>query len=112
MWIIILILVQTVIAGAVIFVLKRLLDRELIEAALEKAQAVALTPLPEAIVVTSAGTLNVQASQRFQSIFKRKAPDVNIVFEQDPALQGGVVIAWGREHLDFSIASRLKNFWS
>ena len=104
--------VQCVIVAAVVFILKRLLDRELIEGALEKLQATVIAPAQGEIIIKSAAVLNQEIQSRVQSLVRRRAPDIKVVFTRDSGLKGGIVIESSGGVIDFSLASRLKNFWS
>jgi F0F1-type ATP synthase delta subunit len=103
---------QLVFAVAVIFVLKRILDKELMKAALEKFESSKLSPDIKEITVFSASSLNEEFKGRFESIRKRRFVQTQLIFKENSELKGGVVIAIGELLLDFSIRSRLQNFWS
>jgi len=103
---------QCVFAGVVIFVLKGLLDKELIRAAIEKFESCKISPDIKEIAIFSASTISDEFKYNLESIRKRKFADVNLKFQENTELKGGVVIALGEELLDFSLASRLENFWS
>ena len=96
----------------VIFVLKRLLDKELMKAALEKFESCKTSPDINEIVVRSASSINDEFKDHLESIRKRKFAQANLNFQEDAELKGGVVIAIGDLLLDFSLASRLQHFWS
>jgi F0F1-type ATP synthase delta subunit len=103
-------IVQCIIAAVVIFVLKHLLDRELMDAAMEKLQASDFFPAG-AVTITSASSLDAQTQSRIQALLRRKG-DVKIVFAKDPGIQGGLIIACADKTIDFSVANRLKNIFS
>ncbi len=107
-WIIVLVLVQLLIAGVVIFVLKRLLDRELMLTALEKLDS--LEPVKE-ITVKYAGHLSDAIRSKIQSILRRKTEGIKVIFIESSELKGGLVIEAEGVVFDFSLAGRLKNFW-
>ena len=111
LWLLILILVQVAIAGAVIFVLKRLLDRELVQAALERLHAVAVAAGTGDVVVKHCGVLSSQVQGQIQSIVRSKSPQAKVIFQEDAALRGGLAVQLPGEFIDFSLAARLKNFW-
>ena len=104
-------IVQVLVAGIVIFILKRLLDKELIEAALEKLQGL---HAPENVgdIIVRLGRSDFQAQGRFEELTRRRFPRAKLSVEEDAALKGGVIITIGDQTLDFSVASRLKGFWS
>lgn len=105
------IMVQVIVASVVIYGLKRRLDRELIEAAIEKLSVIKGSDEQGLIVVTS--QINLKESWRFsiERIIKHKFSSAEIIFKQDPLLKGGIIINAFGQTLDFSIANRLKNFW-
>ncbi len=103
-------LIQILVATAVIFILKHKLDRELVEASLEKLHAAAFQA-PGQIMVKSYKVLSREIQGHFKSIVRRKAADAEIIFVQDKALKGGVIIELPQEKIDFSLAGRLRNFW-
>ena len=107
----ILVVVQVVIAAIVIFVLKHLLEKELNAAALEKLHTLNLSAGQE-VTVTSAGVLREKLKVQLQALLCRKSPDVKVIFQQDQDIRGGMIIELPGETLDFSIANRLKHFWS
>ena len=109
---IIIIILQLVIAAVVIFVLKRLLDRELAKAAVEKLVSLKLPNKVEQVCVYHAGSLSLAFEQELTAIVKNKFLGSKIVFEQTPNLKGGLVIKVADEMLDFSLISRLEHFWS
>lgn len=110
MWIIVLIVLQCAIAAGVVIFLKRRLEGELVEAALEKLYSV--VPASGQVMVRSAAPLDAQVQSRIRSLARRKSSDVNVVFQEDPDLKGGLVIEAGGQVLDFSVANRMKHFWS
>lgn len=106
------ILGQCVFAGVVIFVLKKLLDKELMRAALEKFESCKTSSDIKEIAVRSASNVNDEFKSHLESIRQRKFTEAHLNFQEDPTLKGGVVIAVGDLLLDFSLSSRLQNFWS
>ena len=103
---------QCVFAVVVIFVLKKLLDKELTGAALEKFESCKQSPDIKEIIVRSASSLDDEFKRRLESVRQRKFSQANLNFQQDAALKGGVVIVVGDLFLDFSLSNRLQNFWS
>ena len=102
-------LAQCFIAVIVIAVLKRLLERELIEAGFEQLQAALLPAETPQVTVRSALDLKPETRGRAQAVLKRKAADIKIIFTSDPALKGGIVFEWPGGNIDCSLADRLKN---
>ncbi len=106
------VVVQCVIAVVVIAVLKHLLDRELVEAALEKLQAAALAGVSGTLKVRSSGDIQENIKTRVQSLVRRKAPEMKIEYVHDPSLKGGLFIEWSGGSIDCGLAGRVKNIWS
>lgn len=103
-------LVQAIVAGIVLLVLKGRLHRELVDAALEKLQASAI-PSGADIRVVSAKALDAAAQERVTAMVARKAPQAGIVFDADPSLKGGIMFEYGDNRIDFSVSGRLKTAW-
>jgi len=103
---------QIIFAVIVIVVLKKLLEKELIHAALEKFETSKVTEEIKVITITSASVINDELKGYFQTIQKRRMPQAVLNFELNPSLKGGVVITEGDVVLDFSLSNRLENFWS
>ena len=108
----ILFLVQCVFAVVVILVLKKFLDKELMMAALEKFESCKASSDIQEIIVHSASQVNDEFKRQLESIRKRKFVQAKLNFQENAVLKGGVVITLGDVLLDFSLSSRLKNFWS
>ncbi len=109
-WIVI--VVQIVIVAVVVVVLKRLLDKELIDAALERMIHAGIPEGVSTVVVKSSGTLNDVVKARVGQALRSRSSTVEIIFQQDASIKGGLIVEMGTQVLDFSIANRLKNFWS
>jgi F0F1-type ATP synthase delta subunit len=103
---------QCVFVAVVVFVLKRLLDKELMMAALEKFESCKVSSDIKEITVLSASRINDEFRHRLESIRKRKFAGAKLDFRENLELKGGIVIAMGDVLLDFSVQSRLQNFWS
>jgi len=108
----ILLLVQCLLAIGVVFVLKKILDRELIEVALENLEACKTSPDVKEIIVRLPSAVSDEIKSHLESIRKRKFIQANLNIQEDRALKGGMVIAVGDVLLDFSLSSRLQHFWS
>jgi len=103
---------QIVFAIIVIVVLKKLLEKELYLAAVEKFETCKVTEGTKEITIRSASVINDEFKSYFEIIQKRRMPQVSLNFEIDGALKGGVVIVIGDQVFDFSLANRLEHFWS
>jgi len=106
------ILGQCVFVVAVVFVLKGLLDKELLRAALEKFESCKVPEEIKEITVLSAKNISDEYKSHLESVRKRKMPQASLKYMENADLKGGVVIAAGDLFLDFSLSSRLQNFWS
>jgi len=104
--------VQGVFAVVVVLVLKRLLDKELMKAALEKFESCKASTDIKEITVLSASILSVEFQRQLESVRKRKFVQAKLNFKKDAGLKGGLAIALGDVLLDFSLGSRLQHFWS
>jgi len=106
------ILGQCVFAFIVIFILKKLLDKELMSAALEQFESCKISPDVKEIAVYSATSVSDEFKSYLESVRRRKMPQANLNFKENAELKGGIVIAVGDLLLDFSLSSRLQHFWS
>jgi F0F1-type ATP synthase delta subunit len=111
-WLILLVVLQSLVACVVAVVLMRMLDKELIWAALEKFESFKGAQALDKVIVRSSANLSAEVVSRFNALHQRRFADGAIVFEQDKALKGGVVIIAGNEIFDFSVSNRLRHFWS
>jgi F0F1-type ATP synthase delta subunit len=109
---VIIIVLQVVIAGVVIFVLKHLLNPELEKVAIEKLASLKPSIDVKVINVYHFRRLPVNIQKELRELAKNKFTNSEIIFEQSNILKGGVVIKIDSEVLDFSLSSRLENFWS
>lgn len=110
--ILIIFLGQCVIAAIVIIVLKKLLDRELMNAALEKFESCKASADIKEITVLSSSRIKDEVQGRLESIRKRKFVQAKLIYRVEPQVKGGIVIALEDILLDFSLSSRLQNFWT
>lgn len=105
------IVLQALVAVAAVYVLKRLLEKDLVRAALE--QVGVFDPSDEArraerIVVLFAGDVPTTNRAVLAQLLKEKCPRADIDFLEDPALMGGLVIEIAGKVMDYSLANRLK----
>ena len=112
LWLWALIMVQGVIAVGVVIILLKKLNRELTAVALEKLQAMAGDQIPARVVIKSAATVDPHMQGRVQSLLRAKSPQVQVVFNVEPALKGGMVIELAGNRIDCSLSGRLQNFFS
>src|SRR5690348_1946037 len=94
--------VQLVIAVTVILVLKKLLDRELVDAALEKLESYKPADGIKQVSVRLAKA-NEMINHRLQSVCRKKFAQAQLQMEQDPAIKGGLIIELDGDVLDFSM---------
>jgi len=88
------------------------LNKELIKAAFEKLESCKIPSDIKEISVFSASTISDEFISHLESIRQRRFNQANVNFLQNAELKGGIVIAAGDLLLDFSLASRLQQFWS
>lgn len=110
-YLIIFVCVQLVIAAIVVVVLKGKLDKELIDAAIEQLVVLNGSDAQGSVRVVSSAVLQVSWRRHIEAAIKRKFPAVDVEFQEDVALKGGVVIKLPGQTLDFSLADRLKKIW-
>ena len=103
---------QCVFALVVIFILKKLLDKELMRAALESFDSCKTSSDIREITVRWATPISDEFKSHLEYIRKHKFAQANLNFQEDSTLKGGVIIVLGDCHLDFSLSNRLQNFWS
>jgi F0F1-type ATP synthase delta subunit len=108
---IIFVALQAVVILIVILVLRHLLKQELMQAAFEQLQGMPSVGNEQALIITSGTPLEEQVRKRIETMLRRKSPQAKIVFEQNAALQGGLVIAHDTATYDFSLSGRLKKLW-
>jgi F0F1-type ATP synthase delta subunit len=107
-----LVVLQLAIAGIVIFFLKRVLNRELEKVAVEKLVSIKPSESVDLVTVYYAYSLPSVIEQEIRTLIKNKFTEAKIIFEQLRPLKGGLMIKIKDEILDFSLSSRLENFWS
>jgi len=108
----ILFIVQLMVACAVIFILKRVLDRELEKSAIEKLASFKFSGKVDKIMIYYASALSLRTKEQITSLIKQRFTCGEIVFEQLRTLKGGLMIKIADEVFDFSLSSRLESFWS
>ena len=100
---------QLVIATVVIFVLKRLLDRELEKAAIEKLTSLKTNVDVKVVHIYYAKPLSLNVEEKLRELVKNKFSVSEIIFEELENIKGGLIIKIEDEVLDFSLSSRLEN---
>ena len=102
-------LAQGLVAAAVIFVLKRVLDKELMKAALEQLESGQIPSATGEIVVRFSAPVSDEFKNHLESIRQRKFARANVDFRREAGLKGGVIIEAEGCSLDFSLAGRLRD---
>lgn len=100
---------QVAVAVFIIFVLKKLLERELFMSMLEK---VAHLPTLQGecvddIVVVAGGKLTGDEEFRLRMTMKEKFPQADVTVGEDRSLWGGVVLRAGDHVFDFSLRTKI-----
>jgi len=108
----IIICLQLFIAGIVFVVLRYLLDRELEKVAIEKLLSLQMEAVKGDICIFHGNPLSASIEERIKDLIKGKFKDNPVKFEQLKSLKGGLMIKTADQVLDFSLSSRLENFWS
>jgi len=106
-------LLQVAVAALVLFLLKKLLDRELFLCALEKlmqASADQGAAVDEAIIVT-ANKLSGDEEFRLRTVIKARFPRAEVTIGQDRALWGGILIRAGAQVFDFSLWTKIRQLF-
>jgi F0F1-type ATP synthase delta subunit len=102
---------QVVVALIVIAVLKKLLDRELVESALEQLEVFKyqgdLSEIKK-IFVISHKTMSPEIQTRFKSIAARRLKEVPIEFSTDIGFKGGVKVVIAQTQIDCTLSDRLQ----
>ena len=105
---------QLFVAAVVVFVLKKMLEKDLLLTALERASGFhpdAAALKAERIVVVSAGKLAPGYRARLVAALKGRCPGVCVDFLENADLKGGIVVEIGGEIWDHSLATRLKHLF-
>ncbi|MFA5059945.1 MAG: F0F1 ATP synthase subunit delta [Candidatus Omnitrophota bacterium] len=107
------VLIQVVVIAFIIFALKKILDRQLIEFAVHKVE---LTPaeelgagLKEVIIITADGKFQELSQKKIlHAISKKLNRVVALNIQQDKTIRGGAIIKVNKTVIDCSLTSRLK----
>ncbi len=107
------ILLQLIAASVVVFVLKLILEHELLVYALEHIEGYKFADGEDVkeVTVIVAHPLADKMLSRVTAVFKTKFPDaqVSIIVSRD--IGGGLVTELSGKVLDYSLAGRLKHLW-
>jgi hypothetical protein len=105
---------QIVLALIVIAVLKKLLDRELFESALEQFEVFKFQgdlSLVKKIMVVGHKEIGPDMRTRFKNIAARRFKDVSIDFSTDTTLKGGVKVLIAGAEIDCTLSDRLRRLF-
>ena len=106
---------QLAIAGIIFFVLRKILDRELVELALERFDRYKpedeLKSVKEIYVITYK-PLSQLVNTRLSQLVNKKFQQARLVLKEEKRIKGGMVVQIGSYTIDMSLLSRLKNIWS
>ena len=101
-------LVQAFIFASIIFILKKILDKMLIEAALREFNARDFKAVSEVRVIVHK-ELALKYREITIKLAKGKCGDkIQVVFEKDAAIWGGMIIKCGGQVIDCSLIDRLR----
>lgn len=105
-------LLQIIVAAIVIFILKKVLDRQLQQLAVKKLDYLKLDKddlASETIILSAPGPVSLATQEAVARLSQKKfGRSVKIVTRADPSLRGGLVIKLKRTIIDFSLVGRLK----
>jgi F0F1-type ATP synthase delta subunit len=106
------ILLQIAAAALVVYLLKKLLERELFLAMLEHIAGRSMTSaeIPE-VVVVAAGLFSARDEARLRAVIKGRFPQADIILGQDPSLMGGFILRAGDQVIDLSLSTRIKHLF-
>ena|SRR3989338_5823999 len=101
-------LAQAVVFGIIIFMLKGVLDKMLIENAMRDFNSQEFEKISQVTAVVYKPPTS-KTKDLINRIAKAKfGNDVQVVFEQDSSLWGGIKIRCGRSTIDYSLINKLK----
>ena len=105
-------LMQLVVAAIVIFVLKKILDHQLVELALKKfgnCQLNAEDQKLNGIIVLATSVLKPAIQTRLNQIVEKKFKrPMQLFVKEDKTLRGGIVIKLNSVVIDYSLTGRLR----
>ena len=112
-WLIIkIIAIQIIVAGIIIFILRKILNRQLIDLAINKLEILKVETIGEdlkEVVVVVCGGLSQATQERIAYIVSKKLNrKINVVTAQDKKIKGGIIIKLKNGNIDYSLISRLK----
>ncbi len=103
---------QLFVAGIVVYVLKKILDHQLIDLAIKRFQNIYLADDDQrltGIIVVSSKTITHRTHERLHGVaLKKFGRPMEIIVKIDRGLRGGLVIKLNSTTIDFSLIGRLK----
>lgn len=103
---------QLIVIALIIFALKKRLDRQLVELAIQKFELLSaghIGPEEKDVVVVTTRKLEDGARRQLLNIgIKKVHRTLNFVAREDKAIKGGMIIKFKNFSIDYSLASRLK----
>jgi len=106
-------ILQIIVIGLIIFFLKRRLDKQLIELAVQKFGMLSpenVSPEQKDVVVITFRKLSEETRGKLLSTgHKRLDRMFNLIAKEDKAIKGGMIIKFKDFSIDYSLASRLKD---
>ena len=103
---------QFIVMSTIIFVLKRLLDRQLIETAIHKVETLnpnKIDPQCDEVDLIVFAELDKENQERIIHAFDSKiAKRVKLNVSKDRSLKGGMIIKFKDQTIDHSVAGRLR----
>ena len=100
---------QFLIACIIFAFLKKILNEDLIELAVEKLKNSQLNPGLNEVVIISYKQMKGSTKNRIEREIKSKRDNLLVQFSELKELKGGVVIQMGEHIIDCSLLTRLKN---
>ena len=105
-------LAQMVVIAIIVFVLKKILDRQLIESAIEKLKILHIDPLDKnmnCVEVVTYDPLSEENKKKISdAIYQKVHRHIPLTVSQDKSIKGGIVIKIPNRMIDHSLISRLK----
>jgi F0F1-type ATP synthase delta subunit len=104
---------QVAVAVLVVFLLKKLLDRELFLCLLEKLSHLSTDQgvNTDEVIVVAAKKLSGDDEFRLRTIIKEKFPRAEVVVAEDRALRGGVLVRAGEQIFDFTLLTKSRQLF-
>ena len=105
-------LMQAVILAVIVFILLKILNRNLTEGAVHKFEVLFWKEVdgdPEEIAVTAPGELSPKYKDRIaEAAFKKFERRVPVVVRKDRKIRGGLIIQVKNTVMDYSLSGRLR----